>query len=337
MASSTSWSAPALLTEDVQFRSLGAVVVDEQHRFGVEQRAGLRAKGRIEDPGAGTIDPDLLVMTATPIPRTAAMVVFGDLDMTLLDELPPGRAPVTTFWARGDLEEASAWARVREEVAAGHRAYVICPLVEESEGVVARSAVEEHARLSGTVLAGLEVGLLHGQMPTAQKKEVMDRFRDGQVQVLVATTVIEVGIDVPEATVAVIQDADRFGLAQLHQLRGRVGRSSPASWCYLFGRGHVGGRRRPSRRPSSGPPTASSWPRSTSSCGARAPFSASARPARADCAWPSWPATRSGCSGPGRRPKRSWTATPELARHPELADEVRFTLDDEEAAFLFKS
>jgi ATP-dependent DNA helicase RecG len=228
----------ALLTEDVQFASLGAVVVDEQHRFGVEQRAGLRAKGRIEESGDGaTVDPDLLVMTATPIPRTAAMVVFGDLDMTVVDEQPPGRAPITTVWARGDLEEAAAWERIRSEVAAGHRAYVVCPLVEESERVVARSAVEEHARLSAEVLAGLRVGLLHGQLPTAQKKEVMDAFRDGALQVLVATTVIEVGIDVPEATVVVVEDADRFGIAQLHQLRGRVGRSSLPSWCYLLGGG----------------------------------------------------------------------------------------------------
>jgi len=228
----------ALLTEDVRFASLGAVVVDEQHRFGVEQRAGLRAKGRIEESGDGaTVDPDLLVMTATPIPRTAAMVVFGDLDMTVVDEQPPGRAPITTVWARGDLEEAAAWARIRSEVAAGHRAYVVCPLVEESERVVARSAVEEHARLSAEVLAGLRVGLLHGQLPTAQKKEVMDAFRDGTLQVLVATTVIEVGIDVPEATVVVVEDADRFGIAQLHQLRGRVGRSSLPSWCYLLGGG----------------------------------------------------------------------------------------------------
>ena len=228
----------ALLTEDVQFASLGAVVVDEQHRFGVEQRAGLRAKGRIEESGDGeTVDPDLLVMTATPIPRTAAMVVFGDLDMTVVDEQPPGRAPITTVWARGDLEEAAAWQRIRSEVAAGHRAYVVCPLVEESERVVARSAVEEHARLSAEVLAGLRVGLLHGQLPTAQKKEVMDAFRDGALQVLVATTVIEVGIDVPEATVVVVEDADRFGIAQLHQLRGRVGRSSMPSWCYLLGGG----------------------------------------------------------------------------------------------------
>jgi ATP-dependent DNA helicase RecG len=228
----------ALLTEDVQFASLGAVVVDEQHRFGVEQRAGLRAKGRIEESGDGaTVDPDLLVMTATPIPRTAAMVVFGDLDMTVVDEQPPGRAPITTVWARGDLEEAAAWERIRSEVAAGHRAYVVCPLVEESERVVARSAVEEHARLSAEVLTGLRVGLLHGQLPTAQKKEVMDAFRDGALQVLVATTVIEVGIDVPEATVVVVEDADRFGIAQLHQLRGRVGRSSLPSWCYLLGGG----------------------------------------------------------------------------------------------------
>ena len=322
----------------MRFRSLGAVVVDEQHRFGVEQRAGLRAKGRIEDSGSGTIDPDLLVMTATPIPRTAAMVVFGDLDMTVVDELPPGRAPITTHLGRGATSRRPPpGSGCASEVAAGNRAYVICPLVEESERVVARSAVEEHARLSGGALAGLEVGLLHGQMPTAQKKEVMERFRDGAVQVLVATTVIEVGIDVPEATVIVIEDADRFGIAQLHQLRGRVGRSSRPSWCYLLGDGALGGRRPSDSRRSSGPPTASSWPRWTSRCGARAPSSASARPARAACGWPSCRRDKEWVSGPGEVAEEIVDDDPELAQHPELLDEVRFTLDEEEAAFLFKS
>lgn len=224
----------ALLTEDVRFHSLGVVVIDEQHRFGVEQRSALREKGRSSLAGPGA-DPDLLVMTATPIPRTAAMVVFGDLDITELSQLPAGRSPVKTSWLRNRDEEAEAWDRVRSEVASGNRAYVVCPLVEGSERIQARSATEEKARLERAELAGLEVGLLHGQLKTTEKEQVMAEFRSGKVEVLVATTVIEVGVDVAEATVMVIEDAHRFGIAQLHQLRGRVGRSSRASWCYLLG------------------------------------------------------------------------------------------------------
>jgi ATP-dependent DNA helicase RecG len=220
----------ALLTDEVSFGSLGCVVIDEQHRFGVEQRAGLRAKGAVGDP-------DLLVMTATPIPRTAAMVIFGDLDLTTLDELPPGRIPVTTTWLPGEghSREGSAWDRVRNEVASGHRAFVVCPLVGDSLRVEAKSATEEYERLAAGELAGLPVGLLHGQMAASAREEVMERFRRGELSVLVATTVIEVGVDVPEATVMVVESADRFGIAQLHQLRGRVGRGSAASWCYLLG------------------------------------------------------------------------------------------------------
>jgi len=216
----------ALLEEKVAFSALGVVVIDEQHRFGVEQRAALRGKGD---------DPDVLVMTATPIPRTAAMTVYGDLDVTVLGEMPPGRTPVATRWARGELEEAEAYRRVVEEVAAGHQAYVVCPLVEESEKVQARSAKEEHERLSTEVWPQLRLGLLHGQMPAKDKEAVMASFRAGDLDVLVATTVIEVGVDVPNATVVLIEDADRFGMAQLHQLRGRVGRGGGQSWCYLLG------------------------------------------------------------------------------------------------------
>jgi len=216
----------ALLTESVGFHSLGAVVIDEQHRFGVEQRAALRAKAE------GEAVPDVLVMTATPIPRTAAMTVYGDLDVTTLDELPPGRTPITTEWVRD--ADGPTWERVRGEVAAGHQAYVVCPLVEESERVQARSATEEYDRLRVTELEGLRVGLLHGQMGARDKESTMDSFRSGALDVIVATTVIEVGVDVPNATVMVILDADRFGLAQLHQLRGRVGRGAAASWCYLL-------------------------------------------------------------------------------------------------------
>lgn len=223
----------ALLTDDVKFRSLGAVIIDEQHRFGVEQRATLREKGRSRS--TEEIDPDLLVMTATPIPRTAAMVVFGDLDLSVLDELPGGRKPIETVWARSDGEIKTCWQRVRDEVAAGRRAYVICPLIEGSERVEATSAVEERDRLVEHELRGLRVGLLHGQMKGPEKEEVMARFRIGSLDVLVATVVIEVGVDVPEASVIVIEDAWRFGLAQLHQLRGRVGRDRAQSYCFLLG------------------------------------------------------------------------------------------------------
>jgi ATP-dependent DNA helicase RecG len=216
----------ALLEEKVAFDALGVVVIDEQHRFGVEQRAALRGKGD---------DPDVLVMTATPIPRTAAMTVYGDLDVTVLDELPPGRRPVITRWLRGELEESEAYRRVPEEVAAGRQAYVVCPLVEESEKIQAKSAVAEYERLSREVWPELRLGLLHGQMPAKQKEAVMGAFRGGELDVLVATTVIEVGVDVPNATVMIVQDADRFGIAQLHQLRGRVGRGADESFCYLLG------------------------------------------------------------------------------------------------------
>ena len=223
----------ALLTDEVGFASLGVVVVDEQHRFGVEQRDILKGKGR----SSGGADPDVLVMTATPIPRTAAMTVYGDLDTTVQDELPPGRTPVRTTWARRPLEVSAAWSKVRDEVAAGRQAYVVCPLVEDSERVQARSATEEYDRLGREELAGLPLGLLHGQMPAREKEAVMAEFRAGKVKVLVATTVIEVGVDVPTATVMVIEDADRFGMAQLHQLRGRVGRGADESWCFLLGEG----------------------------------------------------------------------------------------------------
>ena len=216
----------ALLEEKVGFRALGVIVIDEQHRFGVEQRAALRGKGD---------DPDVLVMTATPIPRTAAMTVYGDLDVTVLDEMPPGRSPVVTKWARGDLEEAEAYGRVSTEVAAGRQAYVVCPLVEESEKVQAKAATAEFARLRDEVWPDLRLALLHGQMPSKEKEAVMASFRAGELDVLVATTVIEVGVDVPNATVMIIEDADRFGMAQLHQLRGRVGRGAEQSWCYLTG------------------------------------------------------------------------------------------------------
>ncbi|MDP1794451.1 MAG: ATP-dependent DNA helicase RecG [Acidimicrobiales bacterium] len=216
----------ALITEGVAFRKLGVAVIDEQHRFGVEQRAALRGKGD---------DPDVLVMTATPIPRTAAMTVYGDLDVAVLDELPPGRTPIVTTWARGELEETSAWAAVRDEVAAGRQAYVVCPLIEGSDKIQAASATETFDELESGHLHGLRLALMHGQVPAKEREATMAAFRAGEIDVLVATTVIEVGVDVPNATVMVIVNADRFGLAQLHQLRGRVGRGADASRCFLLG------------------------------------------------------------------------------------------------------
>ncbi|CAB4890238.1 unannotated protein [freshwater metagenome] len=217
----------ALIQEGVAFHSLGVVVVDEQHRFGVEQRAALRTKG------SNDAVPDVLVMTATPIPRTAAMTVYGDLDVSVLDEMPPGRTPIVTHWANGPLMELAAWGDVRTAVAAGQQAYVVCPLIDESEKLEVASAQETFERLVHQDLKGLRIGLLHGRLPSADKEQVMGAFRRRELDVLVATTVIEVGVDVPNATVMVILDADRFGIAQLHQLRGRVGRGQAASLCWL--------------------------------------------------------------------------------------------------------
>ncbi len=219
----------SLISEGIEFGSLGVVVIDEQHRFGVEQRAALR------DKGSGAAIPDVLVMTATPIPRTAAMTVYGDLDVSVLDELPPGRTPIVTKWARTELDEADVWEQVRDEVAAGRQAYVVCPLIEESDKLEVHSAHETHDELTAGELSGLRVGLLHGRVAPADKEAVMSAFRHGELDVLVATTVIEVGVDVPNATVMVILDASRFGIAQLHQLRGRVGRGAAESHCWLVG------------------------------------------------------------------------------------------------------
>ena len=196
---------------------------------GVEQRAVLRGKAQ------GDKEPDVLVMTATPIPRTAAMTVYGDLDVSVLDELPPGRTPIVTRHAASELEEAAMWDEVKAQVAAGRQAYVVCPLIDASDKIEARSATETFEELTGGVLFGLDVALLHGRMSSAEKEEVMARFRSGETSVLVATTVIEVGVVVPNATTMVILDAARFGIAQLHQLRGRVGRGVHASSCWLVG------------------------------------------------------------------------------------------------------
>ena len=214
----------ALLEDPVQFARLGLVVVDEQHRFGVHQRNRLLDKG---------LQPHLLTMTATPIPRTLALSLHGDLDVSQIDELPPGRTPIrTTLLAGSEREEA--YALIREQVALGQRAYVVLPLVEESEKLDLRSAVEVHQQLSEQIFPELQVGLLHGRMPSADKQVAIGAFAAGHTQVLVSTTVVEVGVDVPEASVMVIEHADRFGLAQLHQLRGRVGRGAAASYCQLI-------------------------------------------------------------------------------------------------------
>ncbi|MXW62406.1 MAG: ATP-dependent DNA helicase RecG [Acidimicrobiaceae bacterium] len=219
----------ALIQEKVQYQSLGMVVIDEQHRFGVEQRAALRDKG--ESVGV----PDVLVMTATPIPRTAAMTVYGDLDVSVLDEMPPGRSPIITSWAEGPIAESEVWETVRNEVAQGRQAYVVCPLIEESAVIEVHSVEDTYLELQSGELSGLRVGLLHGRVSPAEKEATMAHFRAGTIDVLVATTVIEVGVDVPNATVMVVFDADRFGIAQLHQLRGRVGRGEHQGLCYLLG------------------------------------------------------------------------------------------------------
>jgi ATP-dependent DNA helicase RecG len=214
----------ALVQEGVEFRRLGLAVVDEQHRFGVEQRARLRAKGE---------HPDLLVMTATPIPRTLALTLYGDLDVSVLDELPPGRRPVVTV-ARTENARPRVYAFLRKEVGAGRQAYVIYPLVEESAALDLRAATAMAERLRTEVFPDLSVGLLHGRLPFAEKEVVMRRFKAGEIHILVSTTVIEVGIDVPNASVMLIEHAERFGLSQLHQLRGRVGRGPWKSYCVLM-------------------------------------------------------------------------------------------------------
>ena len=219
----------ALIEEAVEFARLGLAVVDEQHRFGVRQRAALDAKG------SGALSPHILHMTATPIPRTLALAAYGDLDFTLLRELPRGRQPIQTFVCATVAERERAYDRIREELRAGRQAFVVCPLVEESDVLQARAATVEFERLRTGEFAEFEVVLLHGQMASSAKQHAMATFVSGQAHVLVATSVIEVGIDVPNATVMLVEDADRYGISQLHQLRGRIGRGAHASLCLLFG------------------------------------------------------------------------------------------------------
>jgi ATP-dependent DNA helicase RecG len=214
----------ALVQEDVRFARLGLVVIDEQHRFGVHQRARFRKLG---------VDPHYLVMTATPIPRTVALTVFGDLDVSVIRELPPGRQPVRTRCV-GPQQRTWVYERVRAGLAEGRQAYVVFPLVEESEALDVAGATQAHAELSAGALAGFRVGLLHGRMSDDAKAAVMEQFRARQLDALVCTPVVEVGLDVPNATLMVIEHAERFGLSQLHQLRGRVSRGPVAGECYLF-------------------------------------------------------------------------------------------------------
>jgi ATP-dependent DNA helicase RecG len=224
----------ALIQEGVEFASLGLVVIDEQHRFGVRQRLRLASLGQ---------EPDVLVMSATPIPRSLALTLYGDLDMSVLDERPPGRKPIRTG-IREDGVRGKVWEFVREQVAAGRQAYVVYPLIEESEKIDLRAATAEYDRLRGDVFPDLRVGLMHGQLSGDAKDAVMRAFVAGDIDILVSTTVIEVGIDVPNATVMVVEHAERFGLSQLHQLRGRIGRGAEQSWCILMASGGPDSRER---------------------------------------------------------------------------------------------
>jgi ATP-dependent DNA helicase RecG len=214
----------ALIQEEVSFKRLGLVIVDEQHRFGVEQRDTLRQKG---------FHPHMLVMTATPIPRTLALTLYGDLDVSVIDQLPPGRQKIITRWRTG-ARRSEAYTVIAHQVAEGRQAFIICPLIEESETLAVKAATVEFERLSREVFPNLRLGLLHGAMKPIDKDTTMRRFRDGELDILVATSVIEVGIDIPNATVMVIEDADRFGLSQLHQFRGRVGRGMDQAFCFVL-------------------------------------------------------------------------------------------------------
>ncbi len=214
----------ALIEDPVIFQDLGLAIVDEQHRFGVEQRAALRSKGT---------NPHLLVMTATPIPRSLALTIFGDLDLSIIDEMPPGRQTIGTYLL-SPRERERAYRLIQSQVEAGRQAFIIYPLIEESEKSESLAAVEEHARLQSEIFPSLRLGLLHGRMTPDEKDEVMERFRRNEFQILVSTSVVEVGVDIPNATVMLIEGANRFGLAQLHQFRGRVGRGAEKSFCVLI-------------------------------------------------------------------------------------------------------
>lgn len=215
----------ALIEDKVEFNNIGLVITDEQHRFGVMQRSRLSLKG---------INPDILVMTATPIPRTLALILYGDLDISIIDELPPGRQPIETLAIEKSKRDRAYNNLVRREVESGRQVYIVCPLVEESEAIEAKSAVELVEELRAEYFSDLRLGLLHGKMKSSEKDEVMSNFKNKEIDILVSTTVIEVGVNVPNATLMIIENAERFGLAQLHQLRGRVGRGSHKSYCVLI-------------------------------------------------------------------------------------------------------
>jgi len=223
----------ALIENPVQFKKLGLVIVDEQHRFGVLQRKKLMEKGA---------SPHVLVMTATPIPRTLALTLYGDLDLSVIDELPPGRTPIETNW-RDESQLPAVWEFLRREIANGRQAYVVYPVIEESKQEL-KAAMAEHDRLARDVFPASKVGLLHGRLKNDEKDAVMEEFRGNEIQILVATTVIEVGVDVPNATIMVVEHADRFGLAQLHQLRGRIGRGKDKSYCILVAPKNITGEGR---------------------------------------------------------------------------------------------
>jgi len=228
----------ALLEEKVEFAKPGLVIVDEQHRFGVLQRLKLMKKSGEGSDDKNPAEPDVLVMTATPIPRTLALTLYGDLDLSVLDALPPGRTPIVTRRITDD-RSPEVWDFVRKQVAKGHQVYVVYPVIAENEETELKAAIHMYRELSGKVFADLKVGLLHGRLDSELKDQVMRRFQNGELQILVATTVIEVGVDVPNATVMVIEHAERFGLAQLHQLRGRIGRGAAKSYCILMTGGKV--------------------------------------------------------------------------------------------------
>lgn len=215
----------ALIEDKVEFNNIGLVITDEQHRFGVMQRSKLSLKGA---------NPDILVMTATPIPRTLALILYGDLDISIIDELPPGRQPIETIAIEKSKRDRAYNNLVRREVESGRQVYIVCPLVEESEAIEAKSAVELVEELRAEYFHDLKLGLLHGKMKSSEKDEVMRLFKNKEIDILVSTTVIEVGVNVPNATLMIIENAERFGLAQLHQLRGRVGRGSHKSYCVLI-------------------------------------------------------------------------------------------------------
>jgi len=318
----------ALIQEEVGFRSLGVVVIDEQHRFGVEQRAALRDKA-----GCGAT-PDVLIMTATPIPRTAAMTVYGDLDVSVLDELPPGRTPIATFRSAGPHLEGPQWGAVRDAVEAGQQAYVVCPRIDDGPDDDTASVEQLEVELTQGPLRDLRLAVLHGRLPAAEREEVMASFRRGAVDVLVATTVIEVGVDVPNATVMVVVDADRFGIAQLHQLRGRVGRGSVASQCWLHTE-----ERGPSPRVEALVGSTDGFVLAEIDLELRGEgtLMGAAQKGESDLKLASLRRDRDLIEEARRAAFALVDDDPTLSGHPDLRDEISLVLSPEEAAYLFKS